>query len=599
MSVLATGPRRPKRPKGPGTPGDPPDASAGTGRRIGALDRLFVPGLYVLGAVVALLVVVPLVWMFVKLLLPHGHLDTAAFADVWHQGGLGQTLLNTVLAVGGGTVGALVTGTVFAWLNERTNARIGWLSEALPVIPLFMPQLAISIGWILLGSQGPGFLNAGLRWAEQRVGMDPGAQGPLNVFSWYGLIFLYILTLVPQVYLVVAAALRNVDPALEEASRANGAGVLRTLWKVTVPGIRPALVSAAMLALVAGFALFSVPVTIGTSARINILSVRIVDLVTAQYPPRLDEALVLSIVMMIGIGSAFVVQRKVTALARHSAMGGKSAGTAAVDLGSWQWVARVAMLVYLVATVLLPLLGLFVVSLQKWWVPRIDVHTMSFHNYATLFSGTSETSHALWNSLRLGVITATLAMLLACALAYLVARRPASVTGRIVEAVTKLPGVVSQMVVAVGLIAVFAGKPFNLHGTSALLVLGYLIVFLPQATIAASSAITQVGPSLLEASHLSGAGEGRTFFRVVAPLMRPGIVSGWVLVFVLSAGDLTASVMLAGASTPVVGFVMLDLTNSGTYGVLAAMGVVVTLVMSAISVTMLMVGRRQNLRRSR
>lgn len=545
------------------------------------------------GLLFGALMLIPLGVMVMRLLFPDWQFNTDAVRDVWNMSGLWSMLRNTIIVIAVSGALAAIIGSVFAWLNERTDARLGWITEILPVMPLFIPSLAMAIGWMLLASPEPGLLNAALRAAMDAIGVHPGNSGPLNIISWPGLIFLYTLTLVPQVYLTVSGAFRNLDPALEEASRSCGAGVFSTLRRVTLPSVRPAIFSGALLAVVAGFALFAVPVAIGTPAHIDVLSVTIVRMVTNAYPPKLAEALVLAVIMVVLIGASWMINRHVAMSARHAVIGGRASAYSRVRLGVWKWPARAVMIVYLAATAVAPLVALVIVSLQSYWTPRIEFSKLSLANYREVFRPGSVTSAALSNSLRLAIASAFLAMIVASLLSYYSATRRRTVMGRLFDACPKIPATLSHIVMAIGLIAALSGPPLNLHGTAALLVIGYLLVHMPQASISAGAAMEQIGTPLLEASYTSGAREGRTFTRVVAPLMRPGFLSGWVLVFVLSAGDLTASVMLAGADTPVVGFVMLDLTDNGTYGSLTALAVVITLIMSTVSVFVLLLGRRR------
>jgi iron(III) transport system permease protein len=550
-----------------------------------------------LGIGTAILILYPLVVMFADFLFEDGRLDLSAFSEAWNQSGTVKMLINTAVVVSVSTGLAVVIGSVFAWLNERTDARIGWLSDTLPIIPLMIPPLVGTIGWILLATPGPGFLNGLLRELADLVGLSHGATGPLDIYSWYGLIFLYVLYLVPQVYLTVAAALRNLDGALEEASRANGAGPLRTLVRVTLPAVRPSIGAGALLALLIAVAMFSVPILIGTAARIDVLTVRIVQLMTNSFPAKVNVAVVWGLLMMIVVGTAWLLQARMLRAGRHATVGsGRSSATSRVRLGRWRWAARVSMVVYMLATSILPLVAVIIVSLQPFWTQAIRPELLSFDSYSTLLFEQELTRASFRNSLMLGIGGATLAMALAAVSAFFISRSGGGIVGRLVDGATKLPGAFSQVVIAVALIAAFAGPPFALSGSLMLLLVAYLIFYMPQATITAGSALAQVDRSLSEASLVSGASEGRTFRKVVVPLTLPGLAAGWVFVFVLMAGDVTGSVMLATTSTPVVGYTMLDLFINGTYPLVAAMGAAISVVTSVVVLAALYLTRRADRR---
>jgi len=542
----------------------------------------FIWGARVISTVTILLVVVPLALMVWKLFLPDGRFNLSAFGDLLSQPWLGKMLGDTLIVVASGVVSSMVVGSVFAWLTERTNARIGWLSRLLPLLPLFMPPLASAIGWVLLATPGPGVLNVWSRELGALFGMDVAPNGPFNVFTWTGVILLYMVALVPQVYLVVAAALRNVEPSIEEASRVSGVGPLRTLVKVTLPAIRPSLISAALLAMASAFSLFSVPFLIGTTAGVDNLIVRVVRITTDEFPARTDVASALGLIVVFFIGGSWLLQRRVNRLARHARLEGKTSSASTIDLGWFRWPARIILIAYIAATSLLPLYGLVSVALQSFWSGEITPKNFTLKNFAAIFDPSKNLFNSLANSLVLGVLTALVAMFVAMVVGYYGERRPRSWLARIADGVIKLPAALSHVIVALALIIAFVGPPFRLQGTLILLFIGYFVLYLPQASVSANAALSQLGPILTEASLVSGAGEMRTFFRIVLPLMGPGMVAGWVMVFVLAAGDLTASVMLASPRSPVVGFVMLDLSTSGTYGSVAALGVVITLLNAVV-----------------
>ncbi|MBW0101012.1 iron ABC transporter permease [Pseudonocardia sp. KRD291] len=495
--------------------------------------------------------------------------------------GLGTMLLNTVIALVISTGCAVVLGCLFAWLDERTDAHLGWVSRILPVVPLLVPPIAGAIGWALLASPNAGFLNGAIRAAAGLVGIEI-TSGPLDVFSWPGLVFVYTLYLVPHVYLTVAAALRNLDPAMEEAARVGGAGPARVLRTVTLPSVRPAILGGALLAGVFGLALYSVPVILGTQARIEVLAVTVVRLLTAEFPPRTDVAIVLGLVLFLAVTALYLAQVAVLRRSRFATISGRAARGTRLRLGRWRAPSRALLLGYLLVTAVLPFLGLLVVSLQPFWSANIRFSALQLDAFSEVLVGRRLTRDALVNSVLLGLVAATAAVLGAAVIAYAARTYLRGTLRTLVNGITKLPGTMSHIVVALAFVAALAGPPFGLAGTVMLLFLAYVVLYLPQASVSAESALAQVGDPLAEASRVCGAPPGRTFRRVVLPLMTPGLAAGWALVFVLVSGDITASVMLAGTTNPVVGSVTLDLWTNGTYPQLAALSVVVTAVSAAV-----------------
>jgi iron(III) transport system permease protein len=533
----------------------------------------------------------PLGRMLYGAFFKNGEFTTSSFATTFADPDLGSLLLHTALVTGLSSVVAMAIATIFAWLNERTDASMGWVSKLLPLVPLMLPPIALSTGWFFLGHERAGLLNVGIRTLAGSIGIERWAEtGPFNIGSWSGLIFVYTLYLVPFAYLLVAAAFRNFDSSLEEASRVNGAGAWRTFRNVSAPGILPALAAAVFLVGVTALSNFSIPVIIGTAARIDVLSVHIVRLVRDAYPSRTDEAVVLSLFVVAAVAVLFWLQRLISARKRHVTIGGKGVYASKIPLGHWKWVARAIMFAYLAAASVVPLLGLFFVSLQRFWSSQITRQSFTFDVLLALFTGESITKKALQTSVLLGIVGATIGLLVATMLMLYVRQRKGAFP-RLVDAAAKAPSAVSHTVIGLAMVIALTGTPFYLAGTLTILLIAYLVIYMPQAAISTGSGLDQVGGELLEASSVAGASQARTFFRITLPLMRPALAAGWALLFVMMVGDLTASALLATNANPVVGFVIYDIFNNATYSSLAAIACVVGAISFAVVCTVLAFSR--------
>jgi iron(III) transport system permease protein len=138
---------------------------------------------------------------------------------------------------------------------------------------------------------------------------------------------------------------------------------------------------------------------------------------------------------------------------------------------------------------------------------------------------------------------------------------------------------------------VFTGPPFSLGGTTLILLMVYVTIYMPQGSVAADAAVSQIGSELPEASSVFGAGDGRTFRKIYLPLMLPGLIAGWAFLFARMVGDLTATALLAGPSNTVVGFRILQIFTNGSFADLASLGIVLTLASSFVVIGALVLGR--------
>jgi iron(III) transport system permease protein len=547
---------------------------------------------YAVVAFFAFLALYPLALVLLRLVYSNGRFDPAPLASMFSQPDVGVLVFNTLAVVGASSLLALVVGAIMAWINERTDAGMGIISDALPLVPFLLPPIAGAIGWVLLLSDRAGLLNALMRKVLGTFGITL-TTGPLNIYSWTGIIFVYTIYAIPYVYLLVSAGLRNVDSSLEEQSRVCGNGLWRTMWLVTIPAVRPSLGAALLLLVWFGFALYSVPAVIGTGAGIEVLPVRLVNLLSFTYPPETARAIGLGMIVVLVVGAAWLIQARILAGGRHATIGGKGHRTSRIELGRWRWAARSVVIVYILLAAVLPMIGLLLVSLNGFWTPNIKWAQLSLRTFREVLVEDAVTVTALNNSLLLGIVGATIGMAAAAIIALFVRKKGAGFA-RVVDGLIKLPASISTIVLAVGFVLAFNGPPFNLNGTFAILLFAYLALYLPQGAVAADAAAAQVGRELTEASGISGARSTRTLLRVSLPLMMGGLAAGWALLFVRIIGDLTASAILAGTNNPVVGFRILEVYQGGSFATLAALSTVLTVVSAAIVVLLLALTRRRS-----
>lgn len=494
--------------------------------------------------------------------------------------GLTTVIANTVLLVLSSMSLSLIIGGLFAWLMERTDARIDWLAGLLPMFSMMLLPVAGTIGWVFLLAPGAGFLNALIRWGLDLFGISL-TSGPLTIYSWPGMILLYAAYQIPFSFLIISAGLKNSDPSLEEAARIGGASLSQTLWHITIPTLAPSIGAAALYIIWFGFSLFSVPVVIGPQAGVKVLAVEIVQLVTFTYPTDIGVAIGLSIFLIVILGTAWHFQSRVLRANRHASLGGKGKKHTTIKLGRARTWAKAALFLYIALTFVLPLGALILVSANGYWTTKILWAELDITNLWTAVANNRAAFRALFNSLSLSVLGATLTVCVA-AMFSLYVRGSGSRWSQTLDAIIKLPSALSAIVIGLGFVLAFAGPPFNMGNTFGILLLCYLVLFLPQATISADAAAAQIDRQLSEASRVAGAGGGRTFLAVSVPLMLPGLIGAWGLLFVWMTGELNASIMLSGTKVPVLGFQILQIFQTGGFPVLASLSLLLTLINIAV-----------------
>ena len=512
------------------------------------------------------------------------------WSQVFDNGPMRQTLINTIVLVTISAFLATVVAAILAWLNERTDASIGSVGRILPLIPFLMPALALPLGWLFLASPNAGTLNVIIRAALKRVGITL-TSGPLDIYSWPGLIFLYTVFLSGFAYLVLSSSMRNLDSGLEEAAALSGARSLRTLFRIVLPALRPAMLTAFLVCFIVAVAMVSVPITIAPGANISILAVVIVERVTTRIPIPYGEAFLLGLLMLVPVLLAWTLQRRLAARGRFAVIGGRASGGARLRLGRWRRrVGRSIFLGFAFVAVVLPILGLLYVSGLDFWMEGWPSRWSPLSHIRSALQDPLIRG-ALIRSVGLGIATGAALMLVAHLLSY--GQRLSPRLGRLVDALTKMPAVITHILIAIAILVTLGGRPFFLGGTIWILFIGYFVCFIPFASVMTTGAHQEIGRDVVEAAKLAHASDARTLRSIVTPLTRPALIAGFLLMYVLVSGETNASLILASTSQPVVGFVMLDLFNFASFPEVASFALLITLVnLTAIAVFMKILGTR-------
>jgi iron(III) transport system permease protein len=380
------------------------------------------------------------------------------------------------------------------------------------------------------------------------------------------------------VFLLASAALESSDASLEHAARLLGAGRWRTTMRITLPLVLPSILTGAILAFVTAIALFGSQAILGIPGRIYTLSTRVYQVLA--YPPDYGVASALSMSLVILTIAALALQRRL--LRRDVAtIGGRGAVVERIPLGRWRPVAVTACALFLVVAVVLPYGALAVVSMTKAWTAGLVPANLTLDNYASVLFKIDQTQRAIGNSVLLGVLTATGALAIGIVIATIDLRT--RVRGRaLLDYLALMPLGLPGIVVAVAILELWLRLPFELYGTLAILLLAYLTRFIPLAVRSAHAALGQVDRSLEEAARIGGASQWRTQRFVTLPLVRSALLAGWVLVFVPTLGELSASVLLFTPDTVTLAVAIFNLQDNGKLELVSALGIVLLGLVTAV-----------------
>ncbi|HTK13097.1 MAG TPA: iron ABC transporter permease [Xanthobacteraceae bacterium] len=503
-------------------------------------------------------------------------LGTASF---WRTSG------NTLAFAGASTLAAFVIGAFIAWVVERTNTPLARLIGMMLVARVVIPGVLIVISWILVASPNIGLFN-------QLVLKLTGARNIVNIYSFWGMVWVQALELVPLIYLLLAAAFQAMDPRLEEASTMTGAGNWRTARRISLPLALPAIGAALLLLFLTTIESFEVPLLMGGRARLRVYTTEIFyD--TSRTPTDWGLSSAYSMAL---VGIAIVLLIAYFRLIRHGeryqTITGKDFRPRRIDLGGWRYLACAAGLLLVFFITGVPFLMMLYASLLPFYqAPSMGAfESMSLANYWELFHNT-KTLLPMINSTILGPSVATVVVLIVAMIAYFVQKT--QIRGRrILDFLGFAPISIPSVVLGATFFWFYLLVPLPLIGTLTIIGLAYLTKYMPVALRFVSASMMQIHSELDEAAQVAGVPWWRNFFKVMLPLLKPGLLAAWFWVMVHAYRELTIALMLARSQNRTAAVVIYDLWEEGSFLLLSAFGVLMFLLLMALGSIAWTISRR-------
>ncbi len=468
----------------------------------------------------------------------------------------------------GASLFAFVVGTALAWMNERTNTPFKALFFALSIIPLIIPGILFTVAWILLGSPKIGIINLALQnWA--------GVERPLfNVYSLPGMIWVDGLHYSPMAFLLMTAAFRAMDPALEESATMSGANIFQVAWRVTLKLTWPAILATLLMLFVRAIESFEVPALLGLPVGIHVFTSAIYQAVH-RYPSQIGLAsaygMTLLVITTVGV---YFVSRLSSRGSKYATMTGKGFRPRQIDLGPWRWFAAAIFIVYFLLIVVLPFAVLLWSSFQKFYsVPSWQaLQNLTLDPYRFIFTYPNLT-RSVWNTLILSFGSAT--------------------PGRwLLDNVASLPMVFPGLVLGLSIMIFYLNVDVGIYGTIWIMFIAYITRFMPYGLRYNTTSMLQIHKELEESAAMSGASWGTTFRRIILPLLKPGLVAGWIYVMIVSIRELSSSILLYSPGTEVLSITIWELWENGQYVELSALGVLFILALFVLVMVAQWLGKK-------
>ncbi|MDP2744652.1 MAG: iron ABC transporter permease [Dehalococcoidia bacterium] len=548
-------------------------------------------------ALVAFLAAVPiffLLWNSFKPALP-GHLadfslnnfTLSHFREAYSNPDSIGYLGNTLLFAAGSMAVALFFGGSIAFLVERTNTPFRNAIYGLMFIPLVMPGMLKAISWVLLLSPSVGLLNT--LWKSL------GFAGPLfNAYSIPAMWWVEGLSMSPLTFFLLGAAFRSMDPSLEEAAYTSGANRATTLFRITFRMMAPALAAVALLMFVRGLESMDVPLILGAGRGLMVYSTQIYIALRVMPEPQYGQAFVFSLVLMVLAFEGLMFYQRVLARSeRYATVTGKGYRPRLLNLGKWRGLTGAFVFFFIFVGFILPLLVLLWSSFLLYFQfpSREALASFSLNNYRDLFAR-RDFLLMIRNTAILAGIVSVGGMLLATVVSWIVIRlKPRG--GRVLDVLAFLPMSVPAVAMAFSFMIVFLYWKVGIYGTIWIMVLAYLIRFLPTATRFTHSGVSQIHKELEDAAATSGAGFVTVMRRILIPLILPTLISGGLYVFILASKVFEMAALLYTPDTLVLSVYIFQLWTYGSTPLVGALAVLMVILLFVMSVAFRKLAQRR------
>ncbi|MDT7950918.1 MAG: iron ABC transporter permease [Acetobacteraceae bacterium] len=461
-----------------------------------------------------------------------------------------------------------VLSTLFAvpvaWGIARTDMPGKALIRPLILGAFITPSYLGSIGWILLAGPNAGWLN------KVFMAVTGAPSGFANIYTFAGLVWVTALYGFPYIFVFTTDALERVSSEMEEAANILGASGLRTIFRITLPLVTPAILGGAIVVFLDTVALFGTPAILALPARIHVLTLELWGFF--QFPLQAEVAAAYAIPLVLITVGLFTLQRRVLGRRSYVSLTGKGGSRELQQLGAWRWVVFGYAFFLVAMAVILPYLALAQAAFSQAWGRGFSLSNLTLANFRLLLIEDPTARETILHSFTYSGATAFVAVALALAVAYVVQRRLVGRWGGLLGMLCMLPLVVPGIVLAIGFYSAWAPPPVALYGTATILVLGFTSRFLPIAYSSCLAAVRALNPEMEEAVRILGGGRLRAISRVVVPLLKTSLVGAWLLVFIPATRELSTAIFLVSAHTRVISVMMLDLSENGSFEALAALG---------------------------
>ncbi|MFJ4835852.1 ABC transporter permease [Streptomyces sp. NPDC088747] len=495
-----------------------------------------------------------------------GHLTLDNFHALLTDDGWWTAVVNSILFAALNTVGSVLVGVACAVFLTRTNIPGRRTLTTLLLVPIALPGLVLIIGWAAMWTPA-GFASSWLR-TNTFLGM------PVDLYSIPGMAMVAMSVAAPTIFLLCRGTLLSIDPALEDAARTLGAGPLRSLVSVSLPLLRPAITNAALLVFALSMEVLGLPLILGFSNKINLISTYLYD----HWVNEAQQGLVSAgaVFLLVAVSGLLVLRNRLVGdTARFTTTTGKPTGVRTLRLGPSRWIVAALIGLFLLVSVVVPLAGVFLTAFTSILSPFISPWSvLTLGNFSAVFENPLYTN-SIVNSLLIAAIGGALTTVAIAVLSVIAHRSRFRFRGSLQQGMMwprMMPALVTGMAFfwSFALLDKSGAVRASLWGIG----IAFAVRSLALGYSAFYPALTGIGADLDNAARTSGATWWKAMRTVILRLVTPAMGASFVLLFVAMLNDAEPAVFLVTDQTPVLGLTMLQLAATSIGGSVAALGVI-------------------------
>lgn len=468
-----------------------------------------------------------------------------------------RTLSNSLVTSALSTVFAVLIGVPLAYITSRFHVYWKKAINMLIIMSLMSPPFIGAYSWIMLLGRNGVITNL---FAKIGITTPP-------IYGFGGIVLVFTLKFFPYVYLYVSGAMSSIDRSLEEAAENLGSSKLRRILTITMPVIMPTLAAGAIMVFMSSLADFGTPMLIGEGYKV--LPVLVYEEYMSEMGGNANMAGALSVVIICCSTAVLLIQKYVVSRKSYTMTSMRPPVVEEVSKGKKFLLTAICMIVAFVA--FLPQIVVVITSFVKTSGP-IFVQGFSLESYEKIFYKLSKN---IMNTFSFSFIAIIIIIVFGMLLSYLVVKKKSKISGAL-DLLLMFPYVIPGAVLGISMLVAFNKPPLMLSGTAAIMIIAYVVRKMPYTIRSSSALLYQIEPSIEEASINLGVSPMRTFFKITARMMAPGVLSGAILSWITTINELSSSVMLYSGKTATISVAIYTEVVRSSFGTAAALASILT-----------------------